>query len=294
MPSFDVAFLFSQFLNGLTIGMIYMLTASGLTMLLGVLGVLNFAHGSFYMLGAFMLFTFTQLGFSGWFWVGLLLIPICCGLVGGILESALLRPLYERERFHTLLLTFGLAMVFDDLVLMVWGRGFKTAPMPWPFEGTIYFGAFGFPQYYILIILIGPVVCGGLWYLLHRTDFGKLIRAASSDPETMGALGINVKWVFTGVFALGALLAGLAGMLVAPIRSIVPGMGLEVFLESFIVIVIGGLGNLRGAILGAFLIGQLKAFGILIFPNYAMVLTFALMLLVLVVRPKGLFGEYAH
>lgn len=289
----EASFLINQFLNGLTIGMIYMLTASGLTLLLGVLGVLNFAHGAFYMLGAFALFSTMRTGFPGSFWLALVAIPIFVGLLGAGIEMALLRPLYERERLYTLLLTFGLAMVLDDLVLMIWGRDFKTVTLPPMLQGGVDLGSFHFPRYFFLVILLGPVVAAGIWAILFRTNFGKLVRAASTDTETLGALGINVKWVFTFVFALGAALAALGGLLIAPFRSIVPGMGLEVFIESFIVVVIGGLGSLRGAIVGAFLIGQLKAFGILVLPNYAMIFIFALMLLVLLFKPKGLFGEHA-
>lgn len=289
----DAPFLLNQFLNGLTIGMIYMLTASGLTLLLGVLGVLNFAHGAFYMLGAFMLYSMMQSHLPGWFWAAMIVIPLAVAVAGAGIEMALLRPVYDRERLHTLLLTFGLAMVFDDLVLMIWGRDFKTVTLPDMLARHADIGGFGFPQYFFLVIAIGPLVALGLWYLLFQTTFGRLIRAASTDTETLGALGVNVKWVFTFVFALGAGLAALGGLLIAPFRSIVPGMGLEVFIESFIVVVIGGLGSLRGAVVGAFLIGQLKAFGILVFPNYAMIFIFALMLAVLLLRPKGLFGEHS-
>ena len=289
----DASFLINQFLNGLTIGMIYMLTASGLTLLLGVLGVLNFAHGSFYMLGAFALFSSMQIDHPSTFWLACIGIPLLVGFLGAGIEMALLRPLYERARLYTLLLTFGLAMVLDDLVLMIWGRDFKTVTLPLMLQGGFDLGDFRFPYYFFLVILLGPMVAVGLWFILIRTNFGKLVRAASTDTETLGALGINVKWVFTFVFALSAALAALGGLLIAPFRSIVPGMGLEVFIESFIVVVIGGLGSLRGAVIGALLIGQLKAFGILLLPNYAMIIIFALLLLVLLFKPRGLFGEHA-
>lgn len=288
----DLSFLISQFLNGLAIGMILLLIASGLTLLLGVLGVLNFAHGAFYMLGAFLVFALsTELADPWWFWVGIILVPIVVALVAALIELVLLRPLYDRDRLYTLLLTFGLAMVLDDIVLMIWGRDFKSVSVPENLAGTLSIGAYGFPNYYLFIILMGPIVCIGLWFLLYRTPFGKLIRAASTDTETLSALGVNVNWVFTGVFALSALLACLGGLLVAPLRSIVPGMGLEIFIESFVVVVIGGTGSFAGAIVGAILIGELKAFGILVLPNFAMIFIYAILLVVLIARPKGLFGE---
>ncbi|WP_136659408.1 branched-chain amino acid ABC transporter permease [Nitratireductor sp. XY-223] len=288
----DIAFVAAQFLNGLAIAMILILIASGLTLLLGVLGILNFAHGGFYMLGAFMMFSLGQWGLGGmWFWVGLITIPLALALVAAVVEICLLRPLYHRERLYTLLLTFGLAMVFDDLALLIWGRDFKTVPVPELLSGAVSIGNYGFPLHFIFIIVVGPVVCALLWYLLYRTPFGKLIRAASTDTEMLGALGVNVNLVFTGVFALSAALAGLAGLLVAPIRSIVPGMGLEIFIESFIVVVIGGMGSLGGAIIGALLIGQIKAFGILALPNFAMIFIYLVLLAVLIVKPRGLFGE---
>ncbi len=288
----ELSFLISQFLNGLAVGMILLLIASGLTLLLGVLGVLNFAHGAFYMLGAFLIFSLSvHLSDPWWFWIGIVLVPIVVAIVAALIELVLLRPLYSRERLYTLLLTFGLAMVLDDLVLMIWGRGFKSVPIPENLAGTLSIGTYGFPNYYLFIIFIGPIVCAGLWYLLYRTPFGKLIRAASTDTETLSALGVNVNWVFTGVFALGGLLACLGGLLVAPMRSIVPGMGLEIFIESFVVVVIGGMGSFAGAIVGAILIGELKAFGILILPNFAMIFIYAVLLVVLIAKPKGLFGE---
>lgn len=290
----DIAFVASQFMNGLAIAMILLLIASGLTLLLGVLGVLNFAHGAFYMLGAFMIFSLSRWDLAGaWFWIGLIIVPLALGLLGATVEVLLLRPLYQRERLYTLLVTFGLAMVFDDLALMIWGRDFKTVAIAPMLNGTLMVGPYGFPMHFIFIIVIGPLVCFLLWGLLYRTPFGKLVRAASTDTEMLSALGVNVNLVFTGVFALSALLAGLAGLLVAPLRSIVPGMGLEVFIESFIVVVIGGMGSLAGAVVGALLIGQVKAFGILALPNFAMVFIYAVLLIVLIMRPQGLFGEKA-
>ena len=287
----DAFYWLSQFLNGLTIGMILLLIASGLTMLLGVLTILNFAHGAFYMLGAYLLYSIFVSNFLGWFWIALIIIPLFVAITSGFLETFLLRPLYKRERLYTLLLTFGLAMVFDDLVLIFWGRDFLSVEVPKILSGTINLGEIGYPVYFLFIIFLGPIVSLILWYMLYKTKFGKLIRAASNDVEMLEALGINVKWVFTGVFALGASLSCLGGLLVAPYRSIVPGMGLEIFIESFIVVVIGGLGSFRGAIIGALIIGQLEAFGILIIPNFSMIFMYLILLLVLIFKPTGLYGE---
>jgi branched-subunit amino acid ABC-type transport system permease component len=174
---------------------------------------------------------------------------------------------------------------------MIWGRDFKSVPTPALLDGTLSIGGHGFPVYFVFIILLGPCVAIALGYLLNRTTFGKLIRAAATDTEMLEALGVNVNWVFTGVFALGAWLASTGGILAAPFRSIVPGMGLEMFIQSFIVVIIGGMGSFGGAIIGSILIGQLAAFGTLVLPNFAMIFIYAIMLAVLIFRPQGLFGE---
>ncbi len=287
----DVGFWLTQFLNGLANAMVLFLIASGLTILLGVLGVLNLAHGSFYMLGAFLIFSSSAIRHPGWFWVGLLLAPLVVAGFGTIIEAVFLRPLYGRERLYTLLLTYGFTLILDDLVLLIWGRDYKSVPIPALFEGRIAIGDFSYPVYFLFIIAVGPLLGALLWCVLHRTNFGKLIRAAATDSEMLDALGVNVNRVFTGVFALGAWLASLGGILAAPMRSVEPGMGVEIIIESFIVVIVGGMGSYLGAFVGAVLIGMLKAFGIELLQNFAMIFLYALVLPILILRPRGLFGE---
>ena len=287
----DAGFWLTQFLNGLANAMVLFLIASGLTILLGVLGVLNLAHGSFYMLGAFLIFSSSVIENPGWFWMGLLLAPLVVAGFGALIEAFCLRPLHHRERLYTLLLTYGFTLILDDLVLLIWGRDYKSVPIPALFEGRILIGDFSYPVYFLFIIAVGPSLGVFLLFILHRTNFGKLVRAAATDSEMLDALGVSVNRVFTGVFALGVWLASLGGILAAPMRSVEPGMGVEIIIESFIVVIVGGMGSYLGAFVGAVLIGMLKAFGIEILQNFSMIFIYALVLPILILRPRGLFGE---
>ena len=289
----DPGFLAVQCLNGLTQAMFLFLIASGLSLIFGVLGVLNFAHGSLYMLGAYLSYTIASLfvGSPAAFWVALILGSIGVALVGGIIESVFLRPVYRREELEQLLVTYALVLIISDLVKLAWGAENRSGSRPALLAGSVDIAGRDFPTYNLFVLAVGPLVGLGLWLLLRRTQFGRLVRAAANDREMVGVVGVNVTGLFTGVFMLGAWLGGLGGGLAAPIGAIFPGMDVEIIVESFIVVVVGGMGSLGGTLLGALIIGQLNAFGILFFPRFAIVFVYILMAVVLVIRPWGLLGR---
>lgn len=289
----DPGFLAVQCLNGLTQAMFLFLIASGLSLIFGVLGVLNFAHGSLYMLGAYLSYTIASrfVGSPAVFWVALILGSIGVALVGGIIESVFLRPVYRREELEQLLVTYALVLIISDLVKLAWGAENRSGSRPALLAGSVDIAGRDFPTYNLFVLAVGPLVALGLWLLLRRTQFGRLVRAAANDREMVGVVGVNVTGLFTGVFMLGAWLGGLGGGLAVPIGAIYPGMDVEIIVESFIVVVVGGMGSLGGTLLGALIIGQLNAFGILFFPRFAIVFVYILMAVVLVIRPWGLLGR---
>jgi branched-chain amino acid transport system permease protein len=280
-------------LAGLSTGMFIWLVASGLTLIFGVLGVLNFAHGSFYMLGAY--FCYTVLSHMGNnFWMGLILGPLCVCVVGFVVERFFLRYVYHLALPYQLLLTFAFVLLFDDLVKVVWGAGSIGSPMVPGLSGSVPIMGRNFPVYNLFIIGVGPLVALGLWGLLEKTWWGRIIRAASSDREMASAIGVRVSTLFTAVFIFGTWLGAMGGGLAVPyVGLLTPGMGESVIINAFVVAVIGGLGSLKGAFLGALIIGLLSSFGTRFIPTFDMFLTFILMAVVLLWRPQGFFGEAA-
>ena len=280
-------------LAGLSTGMFIWLVASGLTLIFGVLGVLNFAHGSFYMLGAY--FCYTLLSFMGDnFWLGLIFGPLCVCVVGFIVERFFLRYVYHLDLPYQLLLTFAFVLLFDDLVKVVWGAGSISSPMVPGLSGSIPIMGRNFPVYNLFIIGVGPLVALGMWAMLENTWWGRIIRAASSDREMASAIGVRVSALFTAVFVFGTWLGAMGGGLAVPyVGLLTPGMGETVIINAFVVAVIGGLGSLKGAFFGALIIGLLSSFGTRYLPAFDMFLTFILMAAVLLWRPQGFFGEAA-
>ena len=277
-------------LAGLSSGMFIWLVASGLTLIFGVLGVLNFAHGSFYMLGAYVCYTLVKV-FAPHFYLGVILGPLAVVVIGIVVERWFLRGVYHLALPYQLLLTFAFVLIFDNLVKIVWGAGSLTPPVPAALQGSVEIVGRRFPIYSLIIIGIGPLVALGLWALLERTWLGRTVRASASDREMAAALGAPVPALYTAVFAFGAWLSALGGALAVPyIGLLTPGMGETIIIEAFIVAVIGGLGSLKGAFAGALVIGVVSAFGTRFFPAFDMFLTFILMAAVLLWRPRGLFG----
>jgi len=289
----DPSFLLIQSLSGLTYAMFLFLIASGLSLIFGILRVLNFAHGSFYMLGAYLTYQFVSYFVNNptGFWIAVLFSSIAIALLGGLIERLFLSRLYIREELNQLLFTYALVLILGDLAKIVCGTGQLSIPRPEILKGAVKIMDQYFPEYNIFIICLGFGIAFFFWIILNRTRWGRIIRAAALDREMLNALGVNVTKLFTVVFIIGSWLAGLGGALVAPIAAIVPGMDVEIIINVFIVVVIGGLGSFWGTLLGALVLGQVISFGILILPRLAIVFIYILMTIVLITRPWGLLGK---
>ncbi|MDR7554286.1 MAG: branched-chain amino acid ABC transporter permease [Armatimonadota bacterium] len=279
-----------QGLIGLSQAMYLWLISAGLTIIFGVLGVLNFAHGSLFMLGAYVAYTAYGLwGLPFAAAVGLSLAVVAT--LGLVMERGFLRHLYALDHAYQLLLTFGFVLVLDDAVKLVWGGVFKIPPIPRFLDATL--PAFGrpFPVYNLFIMAVGVLVAVGLWVVFERTWWGRMVRATAADREMAAALGIETPRIYAGVFMLGAALAALGGALGVPVRPASPGIGVAMIVQAFVITVIGGLGNLPGAFVGSLLIGVLSAYGTLLFPVFELFFVFVIMAAVLLVRPQGLFAR---
>jgi branched-chain amino acid transport system permease protein len=289
----DPSFIIAQALSGLTAAMFLFIVASGLSLIFGVLRVLNFAHGSFYMIGAYVAWQIMSWlpPVTGNFWLAVLGAASAVALIGGIIERLLLRHLYGREELYQLLFTYALVLILGDAVKMIWGTQQLGVQRPRILAGGLEFYGTVIPHYNLFIIVLGPLIALLCWLLLSRTGTGRMIRAAVYDREMLSALGADVGKLYTLMFVAGSFLAGLGGALVTPVRSIVPGMDVEIIVEAFIVVVIGGLGSFWGTFLGAIIFGQVLAFGILILPGFSIFAVFVLMAFVLILRPEGLLGR---
>jgi branched-chain amino acid transport system permease protein len=291
-PSIDLSFLTVQVLSALRQASFLFLISSGLTLIFGVLNILNFAHGALYMLGAYFIYALTlHLTGPAGFLIALLAAPLGVAVIAVAIEAGLLRRIYKQEEIYQLLLTYSLVLIIDDLAKIVFGPEYKSIPKPDAISGAVTIFGGTVPVYTLVVLVLAPMMALVLWYLLYKTRTGKIVRATSSDREMADALGINMSALFTLVFAFGAMLAGFAGALAGPARTVFPGVGTEVIIESFVVVVIGGLGNLWGALIGSILIGTLETVGIIVFPEFEMSLIYLLMVAILVVRPWGLFGR---
>ena len=284
-----LADLLAQALNGLAYGVLLFLLSVGLTLIFGMLDVINLAHGSFYMLGAYA--GLTLIAATGSFWLAFALAPLVVGLIGVLVERALLRPLYRRPPLDQVLLTFGLIYLFEDLVKWLWGGRIRSIAPPALFAGSVRLGHVTVPSYRLFVIGFGLVMAVLLWALIERTRLGALIRAGVFDAEMAAGLGIDVGRVFTGVFALGAALGGLSGVVAGPIQSAYPSMGVSILIPALIVVVVGGLGSLKGSLVGSLLIGQAETFGKAWLPGVSMLMIYLVMALTVLLRPRGLFGQ---
>jgi branched-subunit amino acid ABC-type transport system permease component len=284
--------IFRQGLAGLNTGMLLFLISSGLSLIFGVNRVINFAHGALYMMGAYLAFTVVRTlpGSMAQFIFALFLAPIGVAALGVVFEVGILRRIYRSEHAFQLLVTFALVLILGEFVKIPWGRENHNVAVPALLQGTVSIGEVTFPVYRLGIIVIGLAVALGLWVLLFRTRWGMSTRAATFDRDMVDVVGVNVKVLYTTVFALGAGLAGLAGALAAPVSAVGPGLHATALIDAFIVVVIGGLGSVKGALVGALLVGMVNAFGLLAFPALTLVITFIFMAILLVVRPWGLMG----
>lgn len=288
-----LTFLLIQVFNGLVNGAFYALLSLGLAVIFGMLRIVNFAHGALYMLGAFTAFALGQVLHLG-FWPSLILAPLIVGLIGMAIERGLLSRLYGLDSSYNLLLTFGLTLLTQDLVKQVMLSKFTVSSAPYTppeaLAGVVNLGFTMFPKYRLFVIVLALFICLLTWFVIEKTRVGAIIRASTENPTVTRAFGINVsRWV-TGVFGVGVALAGLAGVLAAPIYSVEPYMGAELIITTFAVVVIGGMGSILGSIIMGFAVGVLAAIGAALYPPIANTLVFILMALVLLIRPNGLFG----
>ena len=288
-----MGFYFIQFLTGLASASSLFLIAAGLSIIFGVTRILNFAHGSLYMLGAYisywLLTTFSP-GPIG-FWLAVLLSATIVGLVGVIIEMGLLRRIYQAPELFQLIATFGVILIISDITRAIWGETDLVGPRASGLSDAVTIFGYKLPEYDLAMIVLGPLVLGVIWLIFHRTRWGTLVRAATEDREMVGALGVNQAFLFTSVFFMGAFLAGLGGAAQIPKGGADLLMDLNVIAEAFVIVVVGGMGSILGAFLAAIIIGELNAFGILVFPQMTLVLMFAVMAIVLLIRPWGLLGR---
>jgi branched-chain amino acid transport system permease protein len=282
-----ISFVLIQVLNGISFGMLLFLLAAGLSLIYGVMRILNLAHGSFYLLGAYVALSVVQ-------WTGSLAIAALVGtavvtVVGIVMERVLLRRL-PREELPQALLTFGILLIVGDLTLWIWGGTPQTLPRPQSLSRSVRLGALLFPTYRLFVVAVGAAVGLGLWFFQERTTLGAMLRAAIDDAEIARSTGINVSQLSTAIFALGAALAALGGIIGGPLLGVYPGADFEILLLAFVVVIIGGLGSLKGAFVGALAVGVLDNFGKTLFPQLALFTIFAPMAIILAIRPTGLFG----
>jgi|TARA_B110000967_G_C18867803_1_gene553659 branched-chain amino acid transport system permease protein len=299
-----LALTLEQLLNGIQFGVMLFLMASGLTLIFGVMGLINLAHGSLYMVGAFVCAYVT--GITGSFWLGLLAGALGAAIMGVIVEVLVIRRLYQRDHLDQVLATFALILILSEGTALVFGSQPLWLDIPSVLKGSIELGSVVYPVYRILIIIVGVLVALGLYLLISRTRIGMKIRAGENDREMIGALGVNISVLYTFVFAVGAALAGLAGSLVGALQSVEVGMGEPVLILAFVVIVIGGIGSIKGALIGAMLVGIVDTLGRVLLPSFfqwfmepsaaasvgsalASMLIYLLMAIILAIKPKGLF-----
>ena len=279
-----------QILNSVQYGLLLFLVASGLTLIFGIMGVINLAHGSFYMIGAYLAFTLSSL--TGSLWIALPLGIVLAAALGLVLEWALISRLYRRDHLYQVLLTFGLILIFEELRSIVVGDDVHSVAIPAALAASLPLTeTLSYPVYRLFISAVCLALAGLMYLTIQKTRFGMMIRAAASNPEMATSLGLDIRWIHALVFAAGVALAAFAGMIAAPVSSVFPGMGNQVLIVCFVIVVIGGIGSLKGALIAALLIGFADTFGKVLLPDYASIAVYLLMAVVLLFRPLGLFGR---
>ena len=281
--------LIEQLLNALALAGLLFLVSAGLSLVFGILRVVNFAHGVFYMLGAYL--GYTTVAVSGWFWPALLVVPPIVGLVGVLLEASTLRFIYRRPPIYQLLLTFGFALILEESVRVLYGNTAKGIEPPALLQGVVVLGSNVYPRYRLFLVVLGLVVGGVVWLILKKTRAGLVIRAVAQNSEMADCLGADVARVRTLVFGAACALAGLGGVAAAPMTTAYLGMGIGVIVDAFVVVVIGGLGSIGGSMAGSLIVGAAQTWGAFYLPETAMVIMYAVMGAILIFRPWGLFGE---
>lgn len=281
-------FLFSQILNSLVFGILLFMMSAGLSLIFGLMNVVNLAHGSFFMIGSFTAFTLAQWSGSFWFALATGWVPAVAAAV--LMERVFIRPMYNRNHLDQVLLTFGFIFVFGDLCKYIWGPDIRNIAVPEILDGSIILAGAVLPKYRLFLVVFGASIAVLLWLFLERSRIGAMVRAGVDDPATAAGIGINVPFLFGCIFALGAALAAIGGIVAGPILGTYLGMDIEILIPAFIVTVVGGMGSLRGALIAGLLVGAIDTFGKAYFPDYSLFMIYLLMVLVLLMRPQGLFG----
>lgn len=277
----------TQLANGLALGFIYVLVAVGLSIIFGMLGLVNFAHGAFFALSAyFALSLYKHFG-----WTAVALAPLLVGVIGAVVERVLLSRAYGKEPLFGLIMTFAIALLVEALIRVTWGSASQPFAPPGSLEGVVEYGPILLTKYRIAVVVVTGGLLAGLWAFLQFTPYGRILRAGARDPEMIGLLGINIKRVFTGVFGLGTFFAGIAGILAAPLWSVTPNMSESAIMPAFVTVTIGGLGSYAGAVVAGLLVGVVTALTVQFWPEASAASMYALMMVVLLLRPRGLFGE---
>ena len=285
----DLTTFFIQIMNGVQYGFTLFLVASGLTLIFGIMGIINLAHGAFYMIGAYL--SFWLFGVTNSLWAAIIIgLPVMI-VFGYTIERLAISLLYKRDHLYQVLLTYGLILILNELQKILWGSDFYSVPVPELLSVSIPIGKQEYPVYRLFVSIICMIVAAGMYFVISKTKLGMMIRAGATHREMTQALGININMVFAVVFSLGAALAGNSGMIDAPLSSVYPGMGDYILIISFVVIVIGGIGSVKGAFVGAMLVGLADTFGKILLPEFSSMVIYALMALVLLWRPQGLFGR---
>jgi branched-chain amino acid transport system permease protein len=279
----------TSILHGLILGMVLVIVAGGLTIIFGMLDVLNFAHGSLYMLGGYLGFTLATA--TGSFWLALLIAPVIVGAIGFLIEFFTLRPLYGRPPLHHLLLTFGVSLIIQNGIKFIWGNDIYTVSPPDFLKGATSFLGISYPKYHLFVLFFSIGAAILLWLLITKNRYGVAVRAGTEDIETLEANGIDTRRLFTAVFVVGTALAAVAGAAIAPMRTVYPQMGIDIIIDAFIVVVIGGLGSIRGAVIGALLLGQAVQFGAVFLTGFADAAIYIVMAAILLLKPTGLVAE---
>jgi branched-chain amino acid transport system permease protein len=284
--------LLMQLFNGLILGSLYVLLALGLSIIFGMLGIINFAHGAFFMLGAYAAYTITAYLVPN-FWVALVCVPLLMAVFGALCEVFFFRRLYDVPPLYIMLFTFGLMLALQDLARIIFGSMGVPFGTPESLTGAVNLGFMYYPTYRLFLILVTGVAAVGVWLFLTKTRLGSIIRAGTDNPRMVDALGINISKIITFVVGLGTGLAGLAGVLAAPIQNVRPLMGMDFLIDCFVVVVIGGMGSLGGSIIGGLIVGEIIAIGVMVWPPMANTMIYLFMAAFLLVRPRGLFGREA-
>jgi branched-chain amino acid transport system permease protein len=278
-----------QIVNGLGLGMIYFLIAVGLTIIFGLLNFVNFAHGAFFLLGSYLCYTAVSL--TGNFWLALLIAPLVVAALAWVVERLLIQRIYHLPHTFQILVTLGIALIIQEASVIIWGPVGKSVAVPEALRGVVVIGNFVYPHYRIFLIAFSAVIAVALWLLLERTRFGALVRAGSESTETVSLLGTNIFRLFSMTFALGVGLAGVAGVLFAPLRGAQPFVGPEILGVAFVVVVIGGMGSFGGALVGGLLVGVVQSVMTTLWPQGASLMIYGAMAAVILIRPYGLFGR---